>query len=182
MYQYQLRRESDGEIVAAGDHEVLQLLHNNTTSESNGEKTTRVWGIRDNYQFWADNGWEPWAGKPVWMTTPTSSKHHHVLFDDNIHNLPHDGIAGIRRQHQPLPPLPPSPPQLATDKTIDVVPSLPETSTVFESVSGSEVQKMHGLHLIRVPTVEPILNPEWFLQQLENVRQERIRRATGSIK
>ena len=157
LYQYQLRRESDGEVVASGDDEVLQLLH-----DSSNHGKTHVWGIRDNYEFWKNNDWEPWAGKPVWMTPP-SSKHHHVLFDDNIHNLPHDGIAGIRRQRQQQVP--------AADSAADEASA--GDIAVFESVTGAEIQKMHGLHLIRVPTVEPIMNRDWFLQQLDKVRQER---------
>lgn len=156
LYQYQLRRESDGEVVASGDEEVLQVLHDTSTHGK-----INVWGIRDNYEFWKGNDFEPWAGKPVWMTPP-SSKYHHVLFDDNIHNLPHDGIAGIRRQRQQQLPAP--------DSAADEVST--GTCNVFESVSGAEIQKMHGLHLIRVPTVEPIMNRDWFLHQLDEVRRE----------
>ena len=89
---------------------------------------------------------EPWAGKPVWKT---GSNHHHILLDDNIHNLPHDGIASVRQKV--------------------------EHKNYFESLSGSEIQAMHGLHLIRVPTIEPIMNKDWFLEQIAKVQDAALR-------
>lgn len=141
-FQYQLFRQDDGSMVASGDEQVLKLLHD----PSNGYAS---FGVRDDYSMWKDHNWEPWAGKPVW--TADNSKHHHLLLDDNIHNLPHDGIASVRQRHQ-------SPSS--------------EELTYYESLSGFEIQAMHGVHLIRVPTIEPILNVDWFLQQIRKVQTE----------
>ena len=83
---YQLWNEDETKLVASGDAEILKLL-----------EQVSVCGIRDDYPFWKDNGWNPMAGKPVWI--PSYNVHqekyigcydHHLLFDDNIHNLRHD--------------------------------------------------------------------------------------------
>jgi hypothetical protein len=64
--------------------------------------------------------------------------------DDNILNLPNDSIASVRLQSH-------------------------EGGT-FRTLVGKEIQQMQGLHLIRVPTIEAILNPDWFLQQIDQAR------------
>jgi len=161
-FQYQLYRQEDGHMVASGDEQVLNLLHDTTSTTG----YYNVYGIRDDYNMWKNHNWEPWAGKPVWMTEYPSSSgdnashhHHHVLFDDNIHNLPHDGIASVRRRK----------PSANTS-----------TDDHYESLSGEEILKMHGLHLIRVPTIEPILNLDWFLQQLEKVQLSALKSFSAS--
>lgn len=156
-YQYQLYRLDDGTLAASGDRRVLDLFHDTS-------RKGYVYGIRDDYPMWKCHNWEPWAGKPVWITE--STHHHHILFDDNIHNLPHDGIASVRRQvASPSNDL--SLPSSLQNHTI----STDKHSTgVFESLSGPEIQAMQGLHLVRVPTIEPILNINWFLEQIRKVQ------------
>jgi hypothetical protein len=119
-------------ILAEGDDQVLQLL-----------SSLPICGIQDDYHFWAANGWEPWAGKPVWISH--TRKEHHVLLDDNIHNLENDSIASIREEQE--------------DGT-------------YRFLSGREIQMMQGIHLIRVPTLEPIWNRGWLLEQLDKVHKE----------
>jgi hypothetical protein len=63
--------------------------------------------------------------------------------DDNIHNIQEDSIASVRKQH--------------VDGT-------------YRTLSGREILEMQGVHLIRVPTLEPILNPQWFVQQLDKAQ------------
>jgi hypothetical protein len=134
--------------VASGDANILELL-----------EQTSICGIRDDYPYWKKSGWDPTRGKPVWIpkyaSSPSSVYDHHLLFDDNIHNLPHDGIACVRRQHQ-----------------VD--------GTTFESMDGATMHdESQGVHLIRVPTVEPVLNPNWYIQQIDQARkrlQERLSR------
>jgi hypothetical protein len=151
-FQYQLfRHDDDGVMVAKGDQQVLDLLHNTSDDSQHC-----VFGIQDDYEMWKNHNWEPWAGKPIWQTD--HSGHHHILMDDNIHNLPHDGIASVRRP---------------------IIKASESSDAVFESLSGSEIQAMHGLHLIRVPTIEPIVNEDWFLQQIENVQSAASRRPRG---
>ena len=63
----------------------------------------------------------------------------HIILDDNIHNLPHDSIASAREK-------------------------LSDGS--FRTLTGPEIQQQQGRHLIRVPTVAPVLRPTWFLEQI----------------
>jgi hypothetical protein len=123
---------SSSVLVASGDDEILNWIQDRT-----------ICGIQDDYEFWSQHGCEPWSGKPVWA--PARQRHqHHILLDDNIHNLPNDSIATVRLQSR-------------------------EGGT-FRTLAGKEVQQMQGLHLIRVPTIEPILNPDWFLLQIDRAR------------
>jgi hypothetical protein len=137
LYQL-LDYHDDTIVVASGDDEIVQFLESNI-----------MCGIQDDYEFWAANEWEPWAGKPVWV--PSKEQIQHVLLDDNIHNLPNDSIASVRRQQQN---------GGDNNNNNDL------SSTTYETLSGPEIQEMQGLHLIRVPTIEPILNLNWFVEQL----------------
>jgi len=168
---YQLWNYHDEtQLVASGDAEILKLL---------GSSGSAVFGIRDDYRYWKKQNWNPTAGKPVWVPEypscpggdndnknnnlsdsecdSDSDNHskdrdgecyaHHLLFDDNIHNLPNDGIACVRTQ---------------VDSESKVGPLL------FDSVHGSDLGDYQGVHLVRVPTVEPVLNPHWYIQQIES--------------
>jgi hypothetical protein len=129
-YVYQLWRGDT--MFASGDAQVLDFIHSHS-----------ICGIIDDYPFWKQHHYAPWSGKPVWMLPPfhdNGKEFHHVLFDDNIHNLEQDGIASVRKQaHENGP---------------------------FRTLSSAEILQQQGRHLIRVPTVEPVLNPGWFLEQL----------------
>lgn len=114
----------NGQVVAQGDAQVLELIHRHS-----------VVGIQDDYQTWDAAECDPTAGKPVWKVPG----YHHVLFDDNIHNLVHDSIAGVRVE--------------TGDGT-------------FRSLTGEECRTEQGRHLIRVPTVAPVLDRQWFWKQL----------------
>lgn len=120
-------------VVASGDDQVLDWIQERT-----------ICGIHDDYLFWSQNDWEPWAGKPVWVPS-RNKRQHHLLFDDNIHNLENDSIASVRMQSN-------------------------DNGKLFLTLSGSEILQMQGLHLIRVPTIEPILNRDWFLEQIDQAR------------
>lgn len=143
---YQLFQGGDGScssetMVAAGDQEILDFIHSRT-----------VCGIQDDYEFWNANNYEPWSGKPVWQLPDV----HHVLLDDNIHNLKNDAIASIRRQ---------------VDVIVDEASSGTTTSHTFETLTSTEILAEQGRHLIRVPTIAPILHPSWFLEVI-NMAQE----------
>lgn len=139
QYIFQLWHE--GQLVASGDAQVLEFLHTQT-----------VCGIQDDYAFWKSQAYAPWSGKPTWIPRTKCDKgdgdnscnYHHVLMDDNIHNLPEDSIASVRVE--------------ISDGT-------------FHTLTGPEIQEQQGLSLIRVPTVEPILNPQWFLEQIERTQR-----------
>jgi len=75
----------------------------------------------------------------------SSKEFHHLMLDDNIHNDASDGIVAIR--------------VLDTEEP--------------RSLSGSEILQLHGKHLVRVPTILPILNQNWFLEQIVQSLQQR---------
>lgn len=141
-YIYELWNADETTLVASGDAEILQLLSQHS-----------ICGIRDDYRFWKQNGWDPTAGKPVWVPSYEHNNDrpydHHLFFDDNIHNLEHDGIACVRRQ-------------ITNDGP-------------YTTLHGASMhQESQGVHLIRVPTIEPVLDPNWYLEQIHQAR-ERLR-------
>jgi hypothetical protein len=75
----------------------------------------------------------------LWITQ-NDDKHQHIFFDDNIHNIASDSIVAVRRR--------------AT------------SSEAYRALSGEETLSLQARHLVRTPTVEPILNKQWFLQQV----------------
>jgi len=136
-------------LVASGDDEVLEVIHSHS-----------ICGIRDDYPYWKRHRHRPWAGKPVWkLESPTlraddeDDKHnnknrihyHHILFDDNIHNLSHDSIACVREQ---------------------ILPDNSNEPPKFRTLNGFEILQQQGIHLVRVPTICPILDRRWFLRQI----------------
>lgn len=125
--QYQLWSFDGEDIVAKGDDKIMDFL-----------KSKTICGIQDDYEFWAANRWKPSAGKPVWV--PSDTNCHHLLLDDNIHNLENDSIASVREQ---------------------------QADGTYRSLSGAEIQATQGLYLIRVPTIEPILDNQWFVNQID---------------
>lgn len=74
---------------------------------------------------------------------------YHSCFFPNIahshysrHNLEHNSIACVREEVKPL---------------------------GFRTLSGMETLQEQGIHLIRVPTIEPILNRQWFIEQIKSI-------------
>ena len=103
----------------------------------------------DDYHWWKDHGYAPWAGKPVWLDyTAQPQSFLPIFFDDNIHNDAEDSIVAVRRKRLN-----------ANGK--EAAPSR------YEAMNGEETLAEQGVHLVRVPTLEPILNPNWFLQQID---------------
>ena len=101
----------------------------------------------DDYEWWSTHGCRPDAGKPLWITDDDTQRCHHIFFDDNIHNLEDDSIVGVRSRASAAEP--------------------------FVALGGRETIALQGKHLVRVPTVEPILNQEWFLEQIEQAERAR---------
>ena len=146
---YSLHRASDqgekGTPVYSGDDDILNFL-----------QTKTIAGIQDNYPFWRENNHAPWAGKPVWTNTSVHGHdHHHVLLDDNIHNDPSDGAGGIRA------------PVVAENNGEG---DSSNNYNRYESLHGQEALDLHGRHLIRVPTIRPSLEDDWFIRQIEKAR------------
>ena len=135
------KEPSSDDVVVSGDAELLHILEDCTVA-----------GIQDHYRFWDNNNNAPWAGKPVWThrkTTGSASGNdlrscHHIFFDDNIHNDQTDSIAAVRVEDE---------------------------SGVYKSLSGEEILGMQGLHLIKVPTVAPVLDQDWFLNRIREAEE-----------
>jgi len=147
------RQYKDKAADHSGDEEVLNFLQSKT-----------VLGIQDHYPFWKSWNHAPWAGKPVWACIGFNNchcHHHHILLDDNIHNDPNDGAGGIR-----------TPIELRGrgdgEKSI----------SGYQSLFGKEALEMHGKHLIRVPTVKPLMEEDWFIRQIEEARWNLLRGET----
>jgi hypothetical protein len=145
-------------VCYSGDDEILNYLQSKS-----------IVGIQDNYPFWDENDCAPWAGKPVWARTSGNQydrrqqyKHHHILLDDNIHNDPNDGAGAVRISSA----------LNGVDNHDDTSPTTAPTPTTsqYTSLHGNEALEMHGKHLIRVPTVRPIIEPDWFIRQIEDAR------------
>jgi hypothetical protein len=140
--EHSQNRSSQGDFC--GDDAILNYL-----------QTKSIVGIQDCYPFWRDNNHEPWSGKPVWARTNTHSfskhDHHHILLDDNIHNDPTDGAGGIRV------------PKAQKGEGV-------ERHTSYESLHGQEALDNHGKHLIRVPTICPLMDDDWFVKKIEEAR------------
>jgi len=110
-----------------------------------------VAGIQDHYSFWDKNNNAPWSGKPVWTHRTSacegSSRNcHHVFFDDNIHNDATDSIAAVRVESEGV-------------------------KGTYKSLSGEDILEMQGLHLIKVSTVAPVLDQDWFLHRIREAEE-----------
>ena len=95
----------------------------------------------DDYKWWSDHGCAPSAGKPLWITSSELGAVVHIFFDDNIHNIADDSIVAARQR------------ETAGD--------------AFTPLSGEATIALQGVHLVRTPTVEPILNDLWFVEQID---------------
>jgi hypothetical protein len=114
----------------------------------------------DDYQWWRSNNYSPSHGKPLYLTTEDDN-YLPIFFDDNIHNDPNDSIVAIRQRT-----------------------SVNDVS--FSPLSGAETVSMQFKHLIKVPTVAPILNENYFLEQIEkcekNFLQRKLNKKNGEEK
>jgi len=114
--------------------------------EAKHEGPCVVRACTDDYQWWSTHGCRPDAGKPMWLTSNDKSVHH-IFFDDNIHNIPDDSIVAIRAR---------------TDSTEG-----------FEALDGESTLALHGLHLVRVPTICPVLDVDYFLNKINECEAAR---------
>lgn len=142
---YELYHKQSTNKLYTGDDAILDYLQSKS-----------IVGIRDDYDYWSDNNYVPWSGKPVWARNSREQPrpiilrhdHHHILLDDNIHNDPNDGIGAVR-----------------------VPTTASSSSSSYISLRGNDILNMHGKYLIRVPTLRPLLEDDWFICQIENARQ-----------
>jgi len=98
-----------------------------------------VHGVGDHYDYWKAAGYSPSAGKPLFWTLDDTATHT-LFFDDNIHNDANDSIVAVRARR--------------------------DGASPFAPLSGESTRRLHGALLRKVPTVLPILDRGWFLQEL----------------
>jgi hypothetical protein len=103
--------------------------------------------VQDDYAWWAGHGYDPSAGKPLWLTLADGAPCHHVFFDDNIHNKPDDSIVAVRARPAPAAP--------------------------FAPLDGAAALRLQGAALVRVPAMEPIRDPAWFLARAAECERRR---------
>ena len=86
------------------------------------------------------------------------------------HNLEHNSIACVREEVRTC--------RISDDDAVkndtNRPNQLPEISSVYRTLSGTETLYEQGRHLIRVPTIAPILNRRWFLEQIETILRDKI--------
>ena len=46
----------------------------------------------------------------------------------------------------------------------------------FVTLDCHRMHQLQGIHLVRVPTIEPVLNPNWFVTQIAKARSRLVRR------
>lgn len=120
----------------------------------------------DDYSYWNCSGYKPECGKPLWITQH-DPHFHHIFFDDNIHNNPADSIVAVRESKY----------QGGKDGSrrnngagagtgAGAGAGEVGAEVAFESVSGERTVELQGVHLVRVPTILPILDHDWFLKQI----------------
>jgi len=159
---------ADGEatpVLYEREEEALAALEGNAAHLEKGGESAEWKGrvgkagrcasaVQDDYQHWRKNGYSPAAGKPLWLTLDSADRQH-IFFDDNIHNDAADSIVAVRAR--------------AT------------AGEPFHSLSGDATRRLHGLVIRRVPTVLPILEHDWFLQQIEACEQQlyQLQKTTG---
>ena len=124
------------------ESDIISLLHGD-------RNTISCVACTDHYDWWKNHGYNPAAGKPVWLTKD-DEEYLPIFFDDNIHNDSKDSIVAVR---------------VRDDSTKE-----------FSALNGEETLEMQGRHVVRVPTFAPILNENWFLEQIDVCEKEFLRR------
>eukprot|EP00615_Pteridomonas_danica_P010637 CAMPEP_0114333264 /NCGR_PEP_ID=MMETSP0101-20121206/3654_1 /TAXON_ID=38822 ORGANISM="Pteridomonas danica, Strain PT" /NCGR_SAMPLE_ID=MMETSP0101 /ASSEMBLY_ACC=CAM_ASM_000211 /LENGTH=353 /DNA_ID=CAMNT_0001464255 /DNA_START=41 /DNA_END=1102 /DNA_ORIENTATION=- len=108
-------------------------------------ESTKCLMFQDDYFWWKNNGYNPSAGKPLWITHQ-DDRFHPIFFDDNIHNDANDSIVSVRER------------QTSEDP--------------YSPLSGESIRRLQGLYLVRVPTFEAILDQNWFLDKITQCEQK----------
>ena len=98
-----------------------------------------ICGVTDHYDWWREREYAPSAGKPFFWTLDDVTTVT-LFFDDNIHNDPNESIVAVRARR--------------------------DASSPYRPLSGDATRRLHGLMLRKVPTIKPILERGWFLEQL----------------
>jgi len=101
--------------------------------------------VQDHYEWWADHGEAPSAGKPFWLTRGGAC--HHVFLDDHVRNDDRKSIVAARFRAGPDAP--------------------------FDALDGPATRALHGVCLVRVPTLLPLRDERWFLKRIADCERRR---------
>ena len=111
------------------------------------EDSISIIACQDDYEHWAQHNYHPSAGKPLWITK-ADDRYHHIFFDDNIKNNEEDSIVAAR---------------------------IRETSADdFKALDGKSTLRLHGIHLVKVPTYAAVLDKNWFLKAIDACEKKRM--------
>ena len=104
---------------------------------------TRMSAVQDDYHWWKAAGYLPSAGKPMWLSRPTSdpSAWRHMFFDDNIHCDEEDSIVAVRVRAS-------------------------EADSSFTPVSGAVTVALHSSAIKKVGTILPVKMEDYFIRQI----------------
>jgi hypothetical protein len=95
-----------------------------------------------------------------------------LVFLSPSHNLEHNSIACVREECIR---------NNGTNCGSSSSSSSSTTKTTFRTLTGCETLEQHGLHLIRVPTVQAILQKRWFLEQIRTARTKFSKSLTSGL-
>jgi len=146
----QARQAGGGSADGADDeHRVAATLQGGGGGDSGGDSGAsaapphHMSAVQDDYCTWRDAGYSPAAGKPLWLTLSdeaSAAPSSPIFFDDNIHNDANDSIVAVRVRLG--------------------------ASRPYAALSGELTVRLQGSVLRRTPTVLPIRNHGWFLEQI----------------
>lgn len=146
LFPYKCNKDNDNDN---NDNSIDTKIASGDDAVLNIIQSLSACGIQDDYHHWNKHNYAPWAGKPLWINSHHANnqqqKKYHLFFDDNIHNDENDSIVAVR--------------EFVGGKWI--------------SLSGAQTIQQQGAHLFRVPTVEAILNDDWFHQQISKVEKKK---------
>ena len=143
--------------AGAGGNELLSEDAMLAELQGDADALPRLSAVQDDYDWWKARGYNPSSGKPLWLTLePDHIEWRHIFFDDNIHHDANDSIVAVRARRA--------------------------AGSPFTPVSGEATIELHGSVLKKVPTVRPILDHAWFIDQISLCEQrfEALRDGTAS--
>lgn len=56
-----------------------------------------------------------------------------------------------------------------------------DPAAAFRPLDGQATRALHGVHLVRVPTIAPIMDERWFLDQIDRCEVAFAAQATPSV-
>jgi hypothetical protein len=145
-------------FVGAFMSEAAMLAELEGPLDRGGGAGGRLSAIQDDYGWWKGAGYSPGAGKPLWLTQEpggANRRFRHIFFDDNIHADPLDSIVAVRVRAKN-----------AASGGGGGGDDDDAAFSAFRPVSGRATVALQGSVLRKVPTVRPVQQRGWFLEQI----------------